>query len=81
MVGLLARGSRPARTLVLGAAGAAGLAVFAWQIVARFDALGAALHTLLGGALQSVEIGSTVLFAALFASMLTGGNARRPGAR
>jgi hypothetical protein len=69
------------RTLVLGAASAAGLAVFAWQIVARFDALGGALHALLDGMLQSVEIGFTVLLAVLLASLLAGGGARRPSAR
>jgi hypothetical protein len=68
------------RTLILSIAGTAGLAVFAWQLVERFDALGTALHARLYGVLPSVEIGYTVLFVVLLASMLPGGNARRPTA-
>jgi len=69
------------RTLILSVAGMAGLAMFAWQLVERFGALGAALHALLYGVLPSVEIGSAALFVVLLASMLVGGNARRPSVR
>ena len=69
------------RPLILGAAGAAGFAVFVWQFIERFDALLDALRALLDGVLPSIEIGSAVLVVVLLASMLCGGSARRPSVR